>query len=304
MKKQKNMSQDELKKMRRFSYIKMAAMIGIIAAVFAFSSIAWFTMSREVEGSGMQMTAQGVPFTIEFPGTDEGKWIQQYMSLPTKTGVWLLTADDNLDNDTNVSESEQGLEPGDSGTLQFRIAPYGSSDSILVDLCFSLRAIEKPQSGSGSSTPVEISDPDIMHYLASHIMLFTGIDENGKYTGLIPIESADDLNRYWENQTFSTSDTGYRTLYWVWPLHLKDLISDQDSELIYAPSERDDVIDYIVEHKTGYFKNITTGDDQLAQDLDLLNSYNTYSQMFDRADIEIGRNVQFVILGLSATPKN
>lgn len=64
-----NMSQDELKKMRRMSYIKMVAMVGIVVAVIAFGSIAWFTMNREVEGEGVQMTSSDLPFEIATKGS-------------------------------------------------------------------------------------------------------------------------------------------------------------------------------------------------------------------------------------------
>ena len=44
-----NMSQDELKKMRRMSYIKMVAMFGFVVAVFAFSSMHMITKQMTAE---------------------------------------------------------------------------------------------------------------------------------------------------------------------------------------------------------------------------------------------------------------
>ena len=82
-------------------------------------------------------------------------------------------------------------------------------------------------------------------------------------------------------------------------MHLSDIISNQENELIYAKGERANVIRYIVANKDGFFKDISKSDEELINDLTNVEHYGSYSIMFDKADLEIGRNVQFVILGFS-----
>lgn len=297
----------ERKKMQKATLIKIGAMLVLSVILFIFSSIAWFTSNKEVSESGLQMTAGGIPFTIEFPGEDEGHWIDQYHNLSNQTGIWLVDDDKNMDNGSGTTEEKLGLEPGNSGTLEFRISP-NETDTITVDICFTMRGIVKQRSqNSDSSTSssqqlTEISDTELMGFVASHIMLFTDIDSNGKYTGLIPNSS--DLKRYLRSKTYSVNDSEenddyYTTLYWVWPLHLSNLISTQSDDLIYASSERSTVIQYMVAHKNGFFKDITTEDSVLLADLNSMEHYGSYSIMFDKADLDIGKRVQYVILGLS-----
>ena len=73
----------------------------------------------------------------------------------------------------------------------------------------------------------------------------------------------------------------------------------QSDDLVYASSERSTVIQYIVDHKDGFFKDITTEDSVLSVDLNSMERYGSYSIMFDKADLDIGKQVQYVILGLS-----
>ena len=291
----------EKKRNQKKSLIKMGAMGVLTLILLIFSSLAWFTNNKEVSESGLQMTAGGIPFTIEFPGEDEGYWIDQYHNLSNQTGIWLVDDDKNMDNGSGTTEEKLGLEPGDSGTLEFRISP-NETDTITVNICFTMRGIVKQHDQNNSQQLTEISDTELMGFVASHIMLFTGIDSNGKYTGLI--QNSSDLKRYLRNKTYSVNDSEedddyYTTLYWVWPLHLSNLISTQSDDLIYASSERSTVIQYMVAHKNGFFKDITTEDSVLSADLNSMEHYGSYSIMFDKADLDIGKRVQYVILGLS-----
>ena len=156
-----NMSQDELKKMRRMSYIKMVAMIGIIVAVLAFSSIAWFTMSREVEGSKVQMTGSNLGFEIRVPENSDDSYWDDYAALfnladssykPGEKNTinavdyystnekyesikWRLESDDLSTGESILTE---GLKPGSSGTLNFDIIPRVSGD-LAVDIKLDIR---------------------------------------------------------------------------------------------------------------------------------------------------------------------
>ena len=80
---------------------------------------------------------------------------------------------------------------------------------------------------------------------------------------------------------------------------MSNIISKDSRELVYASEMREDVIDYIVKNKAGFFKGITTDDASLKRDLVDLQNYGSYSILFDRADLEIGKNVKFLILGIT-----
>ena len=284
---------------QRNSLIKMGTM-GILSLVLLiFSSLSWFAMNTQVKSGGISIRAGSMPYTIEFLGTDEGKYVSQYRTLTDQAGIWLVDSNENMDNGSGTSEEELGLEPGDSGTLEFRVKPSGDTNSITVDICFTMRGIEKPENDGDENLNQlnQITDQELMGFVASHIMLFSGIDENGKYTGLM--QNDEQLKRYLRNKTYTKTDTAYTTLYWVWPLHLSDVVSTQSSDLIYAPSERSTVIQYIVSNKTGFFKGINIADDVLTADLTAMNHYGSYSILFDKADLDIGNKVQYVILGLS-----
>lgn len=261
-------------------------------------TMAWFANNSKVNGTNMSVTVKGPSFMLEFPGTDQGKWVNKYNSLNETNQIWLLTSTHNLDNATNMEEEKLGLEPGDCGILEFRVKPTGDENTITVDLEFSMRAMEKRENSSETDalTEITVSNPEIMNYLMSHIMLFEGIDANGKYTGLIDNIG---LNRILENKTYSKNDTQYTKIYWVWPLHLSNIISRDSRELIYASSMRGDVIDYIVKNKTGFFRGITADDSVLRSDLNNVRNYGSYSILFDRADLEIGKKVKFLILGVT-----
>ena len=291
----------EKKRNQKKSLIKLGAMGVLTAVTIIIGSISWFTMNTQVESGGMSMKAGSIPYTIEFPGEDEGKYADQYRTLTDQSSIWLVNNNENMDNGSGTPKEELGLEPGDSGTLEFRIQPNGT-DSITVDICFTVRGIVKQHDQNNSQQLTEITDTELMGFVASHIMLFSGIDSNGKYTGLI--ENSSDLKRYLRHKTYSVNDLEedddyYTTLYWVWPLHLSNLISMQSDDLVYASSERSTVIQYIVDHKDGFFKDITTEDSVLSVDLNSMERYGSYSIMFDKADLDIGKQVQYVILGLS-----
>jgi len=291
----------EKKKNQKKSLIKMGGMGILTLILLIFSSLSWFTMNTQVESGGMSMKAGSIPYTIEFPGEDEGKYADQYRTLTDQSSIWLVNNNENMDNGSGTPKEELGLEPGDSGTLEFRIQPNGT-DSITVDICFTVRGIVKQYDQNNSQQLTDISDTELMGFVASHIMLFSDIDSNGKYTGLI--QNTSDLKRYLRDKTYSVNDSEenddyYTTLYWVWPLHLSNLISTQSDDLIYASSERSTVIQYMVAHKNGFFKDITTENSVLLADLNSMEHYGSYSIMFDKADLDIGKRVQYVILGLS-----
>ena len=123
---------DELKKMRRNAYIKMVAIVVLVVAVLAFGSVAWFTESREVEGSAVQMTSSDLPFEVAVSSPyanspDYSSLLSTQFSYDTsvhETGgsvgeIKCLMVDNTADS----SNPMRGLQPGSYGTLTFQIKP-------------------------------------------------------------------------------------------------------------------------------------------------------------------------------------
>ena len=67
-----SMVDKDRKRMRRSAYIKMVAMVGIIGAVLAYSSIAWFTVNKENSASGMGVKVGTNEFEIRVSGDNIG----------------------------------------------------------------------------------------------------------------------------------------------------------------------------------------------------------------------------------------
>ena len=142
---------NELKKMRRNAYIKMVAIVGIIVTALVFGSVAWFTESREVEGSSVQMTSNDNMFEIKTTGqaglydsyisrldpkysnatqtsnsNQKITWHLSKGSQDTEGNMNNLYTDEgtpDLSEITKLDSSDYGLSPGDYGTLKFSIVP-------------------------------------------------------------------------------------------------------------------------------------------------------------------------------------
>lgn len=301
-------SEHDLDRYRRTSLIKLFAMGAALILLIVVGTISWFTMNREVENTGLQMTAEGAPFTI-YTRSGSGTYNDVYESLETGGMEWQISSDYNFDNHENAKkegETEPGIEPGDHGILEFRVSPNNDA-SITVDCVFDMKAYTETITLGANNTPVytvtEMSDSSLVGYVKAHLMLFTGVDPNtGKYTGLIGNDET--LRRVLEDQTYTRNNTAYTKIYWVWPEHLSDLTSNNDSAIIYAPSERSAVISYIANNKDGFFKDCNDSISKVSTDLTTLASsynstiYNHYNMKYDNADLDIGNNVSYVLLSM------
>ena len=148
----------EKKRNQKKSLIKLGAMGVLTAIIIIVGSVAWFTMSREVEGSGVQMKSTGEDFEISSPTGENrsaGSWYNPYhlkimgasenennANIPSD--VWLLTNESNFGN----YQSNDGIKPGSYGKITFNVTPlidtidmqfafdvvgYHSSDSVFND---------------------------------------------------------------------------------------------------------------------------------------------------------------------------
>ena len=294
---------------RKRNLIKLGAMTLLSVIIFIFTTIAWFTQNREVSAGSMAIKMQAQPYTIQTRDSS-GYYSSVYEGLETEGMEWKISSSKNFDNHTNainaaIGETEPGIEPGDHGILEFRVNP-NNADSITVDCIFDIKAYIETTTTDENDQQVtvvtEISNSDLLGYIKAHIMLFSGIDANGKYTGLIGTDA--ELRRVLEDQQYSKNGETYTQIYWVWPLYLSNLTSADTSDIIYAPTERSSVIAYIANNRNGFFKDCSDSAAQVSADLRALSAeyssttYNHYNIKYDNADLEIGNNVSYVMLSM------
>jgi hypothetical protein len=301
--------------------VKVASLILFSGIILVFASIAWFTMNRDVGTSGMGVKVQGLPYTIQTHDTS-GYYKTAWEKTGSEALEWLVTSTNNFDNHSDAiepGEEEPSLEPGDSGCLEFRVNPQ-SSDSITVDCLFEIKAYKEEvvkddngdtvvdDNGNPVTTLTQITTGNTAGYIDGHILLFYGIDENEKYTGLINNDYDEDLETYLEQrvlseQTYEKDGITYTTIYWYWPERLNELTDS--TKIKFAASEQNGVITYIARNKDKFFKNCSETTEKVSSDLTALSGgtstdqvYNHYSLMYDNADLEIGNYISYIVLSM------
>lgn len=208
----------DAKRIRRNAYIKMAAMVGIVVAVIAFSSIAWFTMNREVEGEGVQMTATDLPYEIKTVGTNIGprshvitgsgeNKVDTITDLFSKNSFYAGTnafktgaliddegfysdgTNDKIQWHLTGTEDEDGLGPDSEGVLTFYVVPKQNGPltaRFSLDLEGYTANQTKNEDGTynvASLTRVSSSslqkEKDAVKYLNGHILFFKDASGTG-----------------------------------------------------------------------------------------------------------------------------
>lgn len=349
------------------SLIKLAVIAISIVVVIIISTIAWFTMNREVENNGLAMTAADTPFELKTQGyygyyddylPDEVSKIaadrssaQQPPSgslgtLTTESGTsiqWLITADHNAKNYviSTTENIDKGIRPGSYGEMTFWVVPKGQST---VNVSFVLEITPYRTNyvldGSGNyvfapgsdtpeeSTPISIADDnnfvDVRNYISNHLLFFkkrnTVTPQSGDpsyytYSDLIPINSSFDLvydsenNRYtgtlvFENLSETLQDKKF-TIYWVWPETLAEAVLPENKQNsgCHAVCTGSEVFNRLKSSPASFLKDYSASDVGNAAELttDIVSQY--YSKLsveYNNADQEIGDDIGYIMLTLSA----
>mgnify|MGYP007069868300 CR=1 FL=1 len=293
---------DDTLKEKKKKTIKLMMILIFILIILILATIAWFTSNRDVETSGMGVKVQAMPYTI-LTRSASGYYQSQWTSLDTNALEWKIDATNNFDNDISATaegETEPALEPGDHGTLEFRVQP-NNADSLTVNCFFDIKGYS--ETTSGTSTEIsEIGDSVLTGYIKSHILLFEHYDDTTqKYSDLIWNNTK--LERVIQ-KTYQRTDNTFTTIYWVWPKYLSQLTSENANDIIYSLSDRGSVRNYIAANRTGFFKGCTETQEQVARDLTTLSEsynnqiFNRYNIKYDSADLEIGNNISYVMLSM------
>lgn len=244
------------------SLIKLIVIGACIIIVIIISTIAWFTMNREVENNGLSMTATGQLFSISpMPSPylvgifDDSTQTDTYVRDKLLSGAskdsdvmtWTITNDvattDPMTNKTTITPGKNigngpaagesaGIVPGSSGELDFKIIPNGSVDAEFNFYLYGYSVNYDDQGEELKNTITIIGDGansekiSARNLLNGHILLFENYNEQtGKYSDLI--SSDEDFDRLMTG-TYSSETTV--KVYWVWVETLSELILDDTND--------------------------------------------------------------------------
>lgn len=169
-------------------------------------------------------------------------------------------------------------------------------------------------------TMTEVS-PELQRYLAGHILLFQNRtdtydkpegDPDRKIISSVysdPILSGADLSKVIRNRTFTryseyTSDKAVN-IYWVWPKTLSTLVdATANANVSIEPfsngTHRTAIENNIASYPTYYFYQYTDTETTITPTL-LSNEYDTYGDLYDRVDNEIGMKVNYITLKMTSS---
>lgn len=323
---------NENKKRRKAALIKFGIMAVFAAIVLIFGSIAWFTMNREVEGSGMSISTAALPFDIQSSGAAPDEYIrlfgladrgyssgtQQGNTSAYRTGTydqiwWRLDANDTTSYST-------GFRPGASGELAFDIVPE-DDNALKVNCKFNLRTFISSENAQTNVTEsiTEITDTsgtDIQksarNYISGHILFFehktVDSSDHEIYSGFIGEDGVDIT-------VPAGGNAKSVTLYWKWvntfdQIFLKTTDSYYDYPLIADDNteDRDVLEDYIRGNPSKLFSDIsaenTAAVQGIAYDTDHADSalLSALNDGYNTADQVIGINLRYFLIEMVASP--
>lgn len=296
---------------------KIGSLLVILMVMFIFASIAWFTMSREVDTGGMGMETSSPTYEISpIENGSNGKYYDYYSIIHAQSSedalVWKMTNDSNMNN---YSVNDEGIEPKSHGKISFIVTPKVEQQ---IELTFELEIIGylcTSNEGSGSSGTEDVTlslvtSESVKNYLNGHILLFEDYEEDegyedGKYSG--PITSNANMKRVFKKY-FQGKNIGEQVdVYWVWPEHLSNLVNAYDGTSVskkpFLDINSDDyeaVLNNIITYPQYYLKGNPS--DPLMNNLTeqkIKDDYITYAGLYDGADNDIGTGVNYILVRLS-----
>ena len=235
----------EQKSKRKKALIKFGSMAVLAAVVVVFATIAWFSMNRTVETSGMSVTTATMPFEIATTGTlvrnqeqfdtvrpnyTEGYASGIYKTSQNTDSLMLRFTPNEDDPETEEDESEvPDIGPNSNGELNLYIIPKRDGDiDAYIDLnIVSFKAVKvDDEDVLIEITDVLTSDPNLTstqiddckeaaEYLKGHIMFFQGISPSpATYSYVTPVIDG----KIHFHQDDAVTGTAYKVpIYWTWP---------------------------------------------------------------------------------------
>jgi len=242
----------------------MANLVLFIAALFvvlfAWGTMAWFAMNRDVSTGGMGVSVATDLFTIEAvsttgyhvgiydDSTNNDTYVRNILFNRVEKDsdiiTWTITDDievtdgsgnKSITKGKNIGNGpaegyEGGIGPGSSGEIQFVIKPTRPVDAEFT-FCVYAYTDGYDEHGDLDKTTIQLvssgSSADTIaaqKLLNGHILLFSEMDNDGKLSGLISSDA--EFKRLME-KTYTSQETV--PIYWVWPETLAEIILDENT---------------------------------------------------------------------------
>ena len=251
--------QENDKELKRAYLFKLLALLVFAGILVTFTTIAWFTMNKDVGTGGMSISTVGELFTIEplsppahagiYDDENVGTYVRD--KLMDEAGIdsdiitWTITDDVAVtDPDTNkttvtpgynigngpATGFDGGISPGSSGEIRFIVKP---NQPVAAEFTFFIYAYSGGYDSNGdedkSTISIITSSSDDAELLANsllngHLLLFQNKDNDGKYSGLIEPDSTNAMKRIMSGN-YSAQTTV--SIYWIWPETLAEIMLDE-----------------------------------------------------------------------------
>ena len=218
------LSAGEQQRVRRSALLKIGVMLLMLLIIIVFGAISWFTINKNVSGSGMGVSTKTIGFKLKSKGTIPMD-AAYTAATEYKNGIpdddespeYYYTGDNNDDVKwrMELSSGEQ-LEPGECGELTFWVVPDRANTSLDMNFSASMRGFTK----QGNSW-TESTNATALGYLDTHILYFTERYPN-PVNGATEFSYKGLINPDFTKLALTESDPV--TSYWVWPNTFKQLM--------------------------------------------------------------------------------
>ena len=305
---------DELKLIKKKFFIMLAAMGVFVAAILVFKSVAWFTNNKNASGDGVYMVAEGAPYDIVCLDDSKENIFQSVHDLikTDDAAVWQMTAQNNMEN---YDDNDEGLAPGSFGMVSFYVKPHDTS--IDLNLTFELTGYEYLSNATEGTNELIAVDDKLQGYLNGHILLFQERTEvinetTGEVESYIyydPVLPDDTASRVINKKFLKENENTPVNIYWVWPKTLSTLVDASSNEYVGVKPfcEGEDykkICNDILTYPGKYLYEYAGEQDEEGNDITLTEKliaekYDKYGDLYDRADNQIGMNVDYITLKMS-----
>ena len=231
---------------------------------------------------------------------------------------------DNLKWRLSGSYNESGLGPDSGGALTFYVIP-NTSGSLDINFSISLDGYTAVESKNENRT-YDISNVAIipegqntapskaLKYLRSHILFFAGMESDGIHYKQLIDPSSFTLSEIKGSSVNATKDVAIPvTIYWEWANTFGQMVlskSDNpaDKEALTLDDNLGTIRDYVLENADDIFEEIEDVADPTSLmkkngvfDIETtLDSIRPLSLAYNKADQEIGINIDYVLVSLKA----
>lgn len=340
------------KELKEF-WITFATTGVIIAAIIAFiarGGLGWFVSNTRVGGASATISAAGqIDFALATVGSkNQGAYdsifhLSDGLSSETIDGKTYYIASGNssfrVDSDKNLNNylANADLRPGNRGTFDLYVICRTDKRDVVLRPVFSAWY----ETGSGDNPYKDAFSEEstdnrriAAEFLKGHILLFTGMDDKGMYSGNIDftkditinlsgtednayqVVDAENQERHefrWGECIYSNGNTAvYRlSVYWVWPEQFGNFIYTGNSynKNLFTSKDSWDYTYFIsvMESSADYRKFFSIEGEGPRPDIDTITSptdyqtatenYELYSGWYNAADEKIGELISYIELG-------